>query len=309
MRFTTAAAITLTPSVVTAAGTLGWALGNKLEDGSTCKTTSDYEADFDAIKENSGSTIVRTYSATDCDTAAQILPAAKSKGFKVVLGIWVYSDLEEDPSFVGDFDEVKKVVEAGDYNDQIYAITVGSESMYREDVTGEFLAKRIQTVKEALPNFKIGTADSWNKFQDGTANPVITGGADILLTNAFSYWQGQDISNATGSFYDDIYQAYGRIQTMSGSIDKIELWVGETGWPSDGDVYQNAEPTVAHAEKFYRESICGIIAWGVNVFVFEAFDEPGKEGAIGEDGTMADETHWGIMNADRSKKWSSSLVC
>ena len=66
-------------------GTLGLSLGNKNPDG-TCKSTSDYEADFDALK--SLTTLVRTYSANDCDTAVNIVPAAKNKQFKVVLGVW-----------------------------------------------------------------------------------------------------------------------------------------------------------------------------------------------------------------------------
>jgi len=66
-------------------GLLGLALGNQNADGS-CKATSDYKADFDAIK--SVTTLVRTYSANNCDTAKNIIPAAKEKGFKVVLGVW-----------------------------------------------------------------------------------------------------------------------------------------------------------------------------------------------------------------------------
>lgn len=66
-------------------GKLGFALGNKNPDGS-CKVVDDYKADFDALK--SISTLVRIYSASNCDTAKNILPAAKDKGFKVVLGVW-----------------------------------------------------------------------------------------------------------------------------------------------------------------------------------------------------------------------------
>lgn len=311
MRFATTAVLAawVTGGTVSAGGTLGWALGNKLEDGTSCKTTSDYEADFDAIKEHSGSTVVRVYSTKNCDTAANILPVAKSKGFQVLLGIWVHSDAEDDASFVGDFDEAKRVLGDGSYDDHVYALTVGSESLYRGDVSGDFLAARIATVKEAFPQFKVGTADSWNMFQDGTADPVLRGAADVLLVNAFSYWQGQDISNATGSFFDSIFQAYAHIEGIRGADDTTELWVGETGWPSDGNNYQNAVPTLANAETFYRQAICGITTWGFNVFVFSAFDEPGKKGAVGEDGTVAAETHWGSMKADRSLKWDSGLMC
>lgn len=89
MRFSViAAALAASPAVVSAAkGTMGFALGTKEADGS-CKTQQDYEQDFDAIKSASGATVVRGYAASDCDMAKNALPAAKAKGFKVVLGIW-----------------------------------------------------------------------------------------------------------------------------------------------------------------------------------------------------------------------------
>ena len=75
------------PLTVSAAGILGFALGDKKTDG-TCKFTSDYEQDFDALKAASGASLVRTYSSSECNTAQQILPAAATKDFKVVLGVW-----------------------------------------------------------------------------------------------------------------------------------------------------------------------------------------------------------------------------
>lgn len=79
------AALLAAPLAVSAAGTLGFALGATNPDNS-CKQTSDYEADFAALKPYT--TLVRTYSACQCNTSLNILPAAKSAGFKVVLGVW-----------------------------------------------------------------------------------------------------------------------------------------------------------------------------------------------------------------------------
>lgn len=76
------------PATASAAGTLGFSLGNKNPD-SSCKQTIDYVKDFRALK--GVSTLVRTYSASDCNTAKNIIPAAKSEGFKVVLGVWYAS--------------------------------------------------------------------------------------------------------------------------------------------------------------------------------------------------------------------------
>jgi glucan 1,3-beta-glucosidase len=97
MRFSLVAplALAVAPSLVSAAGTLGFALGTKNADGS-CKGQSDYEADFDAISAASGSTLVRGYSASDCNSSVAIMPAAKAKGFKVVLGIWCVTFLTHD---------------------------------------------------------------------------------------------------------------------------------------------------------------------------------------------------------------------
>ncbi len=75
------------PLLASAGGTMGFALGDKNPDGS-CKAQADYEADFKAIYTQSGSKLVRIYAASDCDTAKNILPAAKAQGGQVVLGIW-----------------------------------------------------------------------------------------------------------------------------------------------------------------------------------------------------------------------------
>ena len=64
------------------------------------------------------------------------------------------------------------------------------------------------------------------------------------LVNAFGYWQSQDISNASATYLDDLQQAYGHIQATAGSTTSIELWNGETGWPTDGML--NKEPFILY---------------------------------------------------------------
>lgn len=68
------------------------------------------------------------------------------------------------------------------FANQVYAVTVGSETLYRGNFTGDQLLSKINDVKDALKgtNIKVGTADSWNKYADGTADAVIKGNPDIL---------------------------------------------------------------------------------------------------------------------------------
>lgn len=138
------------------------------------------------------------------------------------------------------------------YESQVYAITVGSETLYRGSLTGATLLEKIQDMQSAFPNMLIGTADSWNKYADGTADALVTGGVKLLMVNAFAYWQAQDISNASATYFDDTQQAIGRIQDLAGSTDAIEIWTGETGWPTGKLFTYISRPSWEGADNIYR---------------------------------------------------------
>ena len=87
---------------------------------------------------------------------------------------------------------------------------------------------------------------------------------------------------------------FSHIQELSGSLDSIEFWNGETGWPTNGGTdYEAATAGTDLAARYYSESVCGMLDWGVNVFYFEAFDEPWKVEDEGDPGP-----HWGYREAD-----------
>ncbi|KAL4985803.1 hypothetical protein BDW68DRAFT_179348 [Aspergillus falconensis] len=274
-------------------GTFGLALGNQNPD-SSCKSTDDYKKDFDAIKHLT--TLVRTYSASNCDTAKNIIPAAKAKGFKVVLGVWP----DYDESFNKDFEALKKTVPGNE--DTVHAITVGSECLYRGDlIDAPKLLKRINQVKKEFDGVEVGTVDSWNKFADGTADPLITGGVTYFMANGFAYWQGQDIDNATATYFDDMAQAKAHIEKVAGDNAKnIRFGNGESGWPTDGGSdYGAAKASTKSAEKYYKNAVCAMLTWGIDVFYFEAFDESWKPDSKGDNGEVKDEKHWGLFTDDR----------
>lgn len=49
-----------------------------------------------------------------------------------------------------------------------------------------------------------------------------------------------------------------------------------------------------------------MLAWGVDVFYFEAFDETWKPESVGDNGKPMDETHWGLFTDKRTKKFDAS---
>lgn len=280
-------------------GQLGFSLGVKRNGDGLCKETVDFEADFDVLAPYTK--FVRTYATGDCNTMQNIMPALAKKGFKIVLGVWPNDDSH--------FDLEKKALETyiPKYGtDNILAITVGSEALYRKDMTGKELAARVEEVRKlckslGADSIPIGFADSWNMLIEGEAVPVIQA-SDIVLGNAFSYWQGQRMNNASHSFFDDIMQALDRVQTIKGTSN-FQFWVGETNWPTGGAKYGDAVPSNDNAATYWKESVCSMLHWGVNVFVFSAFDEEWKPAE--KDNSV--EKHWGVFKDDGKPKYD--LTC
>ena len=97
--------------------------------------------------------------------------------------------LRADTKQAYDDDKKEVLTYAKYYPETIYAYTVGSETLYRHEqsettgLTVQELLDDINDFKTAGLPQKVGTADSWNKFQDGTADPLITGGVDFLYEN------------------------------------------------------------------------------------------------------------------------------
>ena len=73
-----------------------------------------------------------------------------------------------------------------------------------------------------------------------------------------------------------------------------------------GSNYGAAVAKTENAERYWKESVCGMLAWGVDVFYFEAFDESWKPLSKGDNGQMMDETHWGLFTADRKPKFDTT---
>lgn len=246
---------------------------------------------------------IKVYAASDCNTLQNIAPALTEANFKVFLGVWP----NDDAHFNAEKDALTNYLPEISV-DNVKAITVGSEALYRGDMSADDLASKINEVRDHIKNIKdkdgksyesvkVGTVDSWNVLVDGGNKPAIEA-ADIVLANAFSYWQGQTMDNASYSFFDDIMQALGTIQKIKG--DDVEFWVGETGWATEGGNFEASVPSVENAERFWKEGICGIRGWGINTLVFEAFDETWKPPTSGVDGV---EQHWGFLDDEGKPKY------
>lgn len=301
MHFKYLSVIALAISSVSAIGDLAFNLGVKDNNGN-CKTVAEFESDFKTLA--STSKIIKTYAVSDCNTLQNLGPAAEEEGFQLMLGIWP----TDDAHFQAEQDALTAYLPKISVS-TVKVFLVGSEALYRGDLTASELADKMSTIKKLVAGIKdkngdsfssvpVGFVDSWNVLVDDGSQPAIKA-ADFTFANAFSYWQGQTSQNASYSFFDDIMQALQKIQTAKGSTD-IDFWVGETGWPSEGTAFESAQPSVENAKKFWQNAICALRAWGINVGVFEAFDEAWKPDTSG---TSDVEKHWGVWDSNNNLKY------
>jgi glucan 1,3-beta-glucosidase len=197
------------------------------------------------------------------------LPAARAQGFKVLLGVW--PDTAE--SFAKDNLVIASV--ASLYTEELYGISVGSETLYRKVFDGEQLLQKIVEIKNVLPEGSHRIDTAWNKIVDGTADAVIAHhDVNLVLANAFAYWNPSSEPDET--FRNRMQRVKSHIERgrKQGVTNEIETWTGETEWPSDGGSDNGeSEAGTTVATSYYHRAICGSVIDGMKIFAFEAFDE------------------------------------
>jgi glucan 1,3-beta-glucosidase len=73
-----------------------------------------------------------------------------------------------------------------------------------------------------------------------------------------------------------------------------------------GSDYGAAKAGTNNAMQYYKNSVCPMLTWGIDVFYFEAFDETWKPKSTGDNGEPMDETHWGLFTDKRNAKFDMS---
>ncbi|QXH48254.1 beta (1-6) glucans synthase [Pseudomonas xanthosomatis] len=223
---------------------------------------------------------IRTYS----QTGLEAIPAlARKHGLKVMLGAWVNADP------VNTEQEVDLLIAAANANpDVVSAVIVGNETLLRKEVTGERLAGLIQRVKSQV-KVPVTYADVWEFWLQ---HPEIAPAVDFLTIHLLPYWEDDPRGiEAALAHVADVRQVFGK------RFAPKDIFIGETGWPSEGRQRETAVPSRVNEALFIRGFVTLAEANGWHYNLIEAFDQPWKrasEGAVGG--------YWGLYDADRQDK-------
>ena len=223
-----------------------------------------------------------------CTEGHELIPRlARKKGLKTMVGAWIGPDPARNEREIAALIALAR-------EGLVDTAVVGNEVLLRGELSEQALLAYLARVKAAVPEgVPVGCVDAYFQFLE---RPALTAACDLVLANCYPFWEGAPIDQAA----QYLRRMHGLLKAASG--DKPVL-ITETGWPWSGQSVAGAEPSAAHAMRYFIE----VQQWGrregAKVFYFASFDEPwklGQEGAVG--------AQWGLWDQDERPKHGSGAA-
>ncbi|MDE1900128.1 MAG: glycosyltransferase [Alphaproteobacteria bacterium] len=252
------------------------------QEGDKDHYLTDAQIDHDmSILQGHVSTI-RTYGVGD--GLDRIVPIAARHGIDVNLGAWISPDKAHNE------EELTHAIDVARANPNVKRLIVGNESILRTDVTVDQLIGYIDEAKRQT-SIPVSTAEPWHVW---LKYPQLADSVDFITVHILPYWEGIPESDAMA------YVMY-RYRQLATAFPNKHIFIGEVGWPSEGQWVRGAEPSLVNEAKFIRDFLNTASADRLDYSIVESFDQPWKrsiEGTVG--------AHWGLWTADGTPKFSMS---
>lgn len=264
-------AIALALSIVAAeAAQQGFNYGASKVDGSI-NYEADFKTEFQTAKKlvgtSGGFTSARLYTMIQGGTTSdpiQAIPAAIAEDTSLLLGLWtsggnIDNEITALKSAISTYGE--------SFTKLVVGISVGSEDLYRNSVTGsqnnagvginpDVLVTYIKQVKSAisgttLSSASIGHVDTWDAWTN-SSNSAVIDEIDWLGFDGYPYYQ-TTMSNGIDQGKTLFDEAVAKTKAVANGK---EVWITETGWPVSGPDENDAVASIANAKQYWDEVGC-----------------------------------------------------
>lgn len=222
---------------------------------------------------------VRSFSCTEGNE--HVATIAKEMGMKTLVGAWLGTDAEKNRE---ELDGLVRLADQG----CVDIAAVGNEVLYREELSEHELLACLAEAKERMPAVPVGYVDAYYEFYN---RPALVQATDVILCNCYPFWEGT-------AFEDSLAHMNHMVQLATQVAHGKKVLITETGWPSSGEPFRGAQPSVMHAMKYFIGTHLWAQANGVETFYFSSFDETWKTGTEGDVGA-----YWGVWNSDGTPKY------
>lgn len=252
------------------------------QKGDTANYTTDAELDQDMALLEGRTARIRIYGVGE--GLDRIVAAAERHNIEVNLGAWVSRDAKASA------EEVRRAIEVVHEHPNVKRLIVGNESLLREDLDVDALVNLIERAKRQV-DIPVSTAEPWHIWQK---YPQLADSVDFITVHILPYWEGVPIDGALG------YIMY-RYNQLTAAFPHKHIFIGEVGWPSEGQWVKGAEPSLVNEAKFVRDFLNLANEQRLDYSIVEAFDAPWKrsiEGTVG--------AHWGLWDYHKNPKFAMS---
>lgn len=245
---------------------------------------------------------IRTYATSDGQDYIPVY--ARSLGVRTLIGTWIvaYGGGEDRTEIERAFE----VASSGNMNLGKDIVVIGNEEIFQSRKTPDAMRDYIRDVAKPIRNdlskdsIPISIAEPWYTLFDelGAARyPSLMNEIDgPVLVNIFPFHEKVGINGAL----DYLMGTYNMIKEKNPGLD---VWIGETGWPSAGDPVGGAVPSPENAAQYLQDCIDWTASEDVPLCYFDAYDEDWK--AYDQWGNLRApviEAHWGVWYNDGTLK-------
>ncbi|KAM0263871.1 hypothetical protein ACHAQJ_000906 [Trichoderma viride] len=303
---------------------LGFNSGSTLPDESA-KFEKDFLAEFSTAQKLVGApgtfNAVRLYTniqAYSTNTPIEAFTAAIQTKTYMLLGVWASGTTDINNELAALSQAVKQY--GSSFTDLVIGISIGSEDLYRDSVTGRtnkagvgagpetilsFInAYKKQFASTALAKVPVGHVDTWDAWVNGT-NKVVLDAVDWVGVDEYPFYEtgkGNAIGNA-GKLFNQAYQT-----TLNVANGK-PVWVTETGWPITGPSWDEAIPSVANAKSYWDQVGCEILFNKVPTFWYNLRDSnPANQVKFGISQTLSSTPSFNLTCPAVSEESTSSIT-
>ncbi|XBW36980.1 hypothetical protein QEN19_002560 [Hanseniaspora menglaensis] len=220
-----------------------------------CKTASEVASDLAQLTDFS---IIRLY-GVDCSQVENVL-AAKTSSQTIFQGIYYMDQIAAGVETIS-----AAITSTGSSWDDFSTISVGNELVNSGSATVEQVSGYVTTARSALESAGYtGSVVAVDTFIAVIDNPGLCDISDYMAVNAHAYF---DYNTAAADAGPWVLEQIQRVWYACGGDKSVTIT--ETGWPSAGDTYGAAIPSLANQEAALSsiQDTCGS-----DVFLFSAFN-------------------------------------
>lgn len=278
---------------------------------------------------------VRTYNIAICpENTRIIMDYCKDNGLKVLLGLWISQDSNGNQK---EFDMLPEIMDG--YADIIEAVVVGNEAVFIQEVDAELVVNYVEKAREMIRGsghqHPVTTAEVWPIFESEVGQ-MLASASDFICMNMQPYWEGWDVFCHPGDSIDNCSPAGTYVNLKSDGLSELfgkDVWICETGWPTDGERCCSGErdnaqadfkagPSVENATRFVSNLVEESVARNRPYYIHAIIDDDWKriwdpcdeckgkqviKFADNQCDLCEVDYHWGIYTEEREKKPGYSL--